>query len=166
MRIALITLILIVTSLCLSASVYAGPLRVMVLYTVRECTELTAREFTQSTGYKVIVDSLPTEDYLNVHESKKYHDYDVYEIWYVMLDDYVKRDILLNLSGHFDKSDLEDFFPNVLKHYGYVGNGLFAIPYDGDCHFLYYRPSILGKYHLAPPRTWDDYMRAVKLIDL
>lgn len=160
----LVKFLLIVSLLGCGRLVAAEPLRVMVLYTVAECTELTAREFQKVNNQEVQVVPLSTENYLSLLSSGHVGNYDVYEIWYVLLKDYVKNGVLIELTDKVGENDIEDFFPNILRHYGYVDNKLYALPYDGDCHFLYYRPAILKKYNLPPPKTWEEFFNSVKII--
>lgn len=155
---------MVVSVLLYSLVADASPLKVMVLSTVTECTELTAQKFSESTGQQITVVPLPTADYLKLLKTGNYSKYDVYEIWYVLLEDYVKKNVLLDITRYFEQEELSDFFPKVLDNYSYVGNKLYAIPYDGDCHFLYYRPSIFKRYNLSPPKTWEDYFSDAKYI--
>jgi len=43
---------------------------------------------------------------------------------------------------------------------------LFIIHYDGDTHVLFYRKSLLRKYELSPPETWNDYLHVIQTITL
>lgn len=53
-------------------------------------------------------------------------------------------------------NDILPFYRNISSSYG---GKIFAVPFDGDMLFVYYRRDLLSKDGLQPPKTWDDYLK-------
>jgi trehalose/maltose transport system substrate-binding protein len=80
-------------------------------------------------------------------------DIDVYEIdviWPGVLADHLE-----DLSGKLDKATLAANFPSIIAN-NTVRGKLVAIPFFTDAGLLYYRSDLLQKYHLGPPKTWEE----------
>ena len=68
-----------------------------------------------------------------------------------------------------DKVDMEDVIPLYRERIIAWGETIYALPYDGDSHMLYYRKDLLNNpdyaaefeaqygYPLAEPKTWKEY---------
>ncbi|GIV80977.1 MAG: sugar ABC transporter substrate-binding protein [Anaerolineae bacterium] len=68
-----------------------------------------------------------------------------------------------------DKVDMEDVIPLYRERIITWGNTVYALPYDGDSHMLYYRKDLINNpdyaaefqekygYPLAEPKTWKQY---------
>jgi multiple sugar transport system substrate-binding protein len=68
-----------------------------------------------------------------------------------------------------DKVDMEDVIPLYRERIITWGNTVYALPYDGDSHMLYYRKDLINNpeyaaefeekygYPLAEPKTWKEY---------
>ena len=68
-----------------------------------------------------------------------------------------------------DKVDMQDVIPLYRERIITWGNTVYALPYDGDSHMLYYRKDLLNNpdyaaefqekygYPLAEPKTWKEY---------
>jgi len=52
---------------------------------------------------------------------------------------------------------LDDIMPTYRDIYCSWAGTLYAIPWDGDQHNLYYNKDAFVRYGLTPPTTWDDY---------
>jgi multiple sugar transport system substrate-binding protein len=93
---------------------------------------------------------------------------DVIEYWYPGLGTMVESNVLDNLDQWYvDNADwlkVDDFFPVYFDTFTKIGDSRYGIPYDGDMHLLWYNKTMLAKYDLQPPATWDDYLNACKTI--
>ncbi len=93
---------------------------------------------------------------------------DVVMFWYVDLGALVKQGALLDLTDFIKKNrsilEPEDFVPSLYDPYTLYKGRRWALPYDGDTHVLFYRKSLLAKYGLSPPKTWDDYSKIAETI--
>ncbi|MGQ9849047.1 MAG: ABC transporter substrate-binding protein, partial [Aggregatilineaceae bacterium] len=68
-----------------------------------------------------------------------------------------------------DKVDMEDVIPLYRERIIAWGETIYALPYDGDSHMLYYRKDLINNpdyaaefeaqygYPLAEPKTWKEY---------
>ena len=63
------------------------------------------------------------------------------------------------LSGGAEKAH----FPGIVTN-NTVGGRLVAMPWFTDAGLLYYRKDLLAKYHLAPPKTWEELTAAAKKV--
>ncbi len=93
---------------------------------------------------------------------------DVVMLWYVDLGALVSHGALADLSDfiakHREILKPEDYLPSLYDPYTRYQGRQWALPYDGDSHLLFYRPSILEKHGLKPPETWADYSRVARII--
>jgi len=46
----------------------------------------------------------------------------------------------------------------------YPDGRLYALPYVGNANFFFYRKDLFDRYGLAEPQTWDDVLRAARVI--
>lgn len=74
------------------------------------------------------------------------------------------RGALYDLSA-FDDYDavIERFYPSALVAYRYEG-GVYALPETQTFNMLFYRTDIFEELGLAPPDTWDDFYRVMKVL--
>jgi multiple sugar transport system substrate-binding protein len=93
---------------------------------------------------------------------------DVFEIWYPTLGTLVEEGALTDLTEFIAQNEAaiqpDDFIPSLYNPYTLYNGKRWAIPYDGDTHVLFYRKSLLKKHNLAPPETWDDYLKVARTI--
>ncbi len=93
---------------------------------------------------------------------------DVIMLWYADLGAMVEKQVLADLSEFIETNRSiikpEDFIPSIYDAYSLYKGRRWALPYDGDTHLLFYRKSLLKKYKLQPPETWDDYLSIAKTI--
>ncbi len=93
---------------------------------------------------------------------------DVIMLWYADLGALVENNAIVDLTDFIEKNrsiiQPDDFIPSIYRPYTLYKERRWAIPYDGDTHVLFYRKSVLEKYNLKPPRTWDEYLKIGKII--
>lgn len=68
----------------------------------------------------------------------------------------------------------DDIIPTIRELFLKWGGKIYALPYDGDAHILYYRKDLFNDptekanfktkhgYELRPPQTWDEYLDIAK----
>lgn len=76
---------------------------------------------------------------------------------------YAKGGVLLNLSKHFPKSFLNQFFDSANAEYTYNG-GQYGVAWEAQTFGLYYNPALLEKAGVDVPETWQDVIDAVEPI--
>ena len=69
------------------------------------------------------------------------------------LTDRVKADAALQWD------DVSPFFREFSATYA---GRIYTIPLDGDFQMVYYRTDLLAKAGMAPPRTWDEYLKIAR----
>ncbi len=69
------------------------------------------------------------------------------------LTDRVKADAALQWH------DVSPFFREFSATYA---GRIYTIPLDGDFQMVYYRTDLLAKAGMAPPRTWDEYLKIAR----
>jgi multiple sugar transport system substrate-binding protein len=59
-----------------------------------------------------------------------------------------------------------DFIPTCIAicREPYATGKLYALPYVGNSQLFFYRRDLYEKYKLAPPKTWDDVLKAARTI--
>ncbi len=76
----------------------------------------------------------------------------------------IATDLTEFIAQNKDVIHPEDFIPGVYDYYTLYQGRRWSLPFDADTHVLFYRKSLLAKYHLAPPETWDDYVNVSRTI--
>ncbi|WP_203663143.1 ABC transporter substrate-binding protein [Lacticaseibacillus sp. 53-4] len=78
------------------------------------------------------------------------------------IGDYVKNDFLipwdsqmLHGSNKLSAAQLSDIYPSFLKAGEYKGK-YYGLPYSESTQVLFYNETLMKKYNLAMPKTWDD----------
>ena len=69
----------------------------------------------------------------------------------------------LPLDRYFTAAERDKFLPAPISANQYRGQ-IFGVPLFIDAGVLYYRKDLLGKFGLAPPRTWPELVEAAKSI--
>ena len=93
----------------------------------------------------------------------------------IMLDDpwfprYAESGQLTPLEPLFQKRGLpgpdNDFLPPCLAlcRHPYASGTLYALPYVGNSQLFFYRKDLFDKYRLAAPTTWNDVLRAARIL--
>jgi multiple sugar transport system substrate-binding protein len=130
-----------------------------------------AEWFTEETGARVNVLVVP---YPNMIEKATMDVtsgagvYDVIQYWYPGLGSLVENGVLADLTPWWDENadafEVDDIIPAFLDNYTLYDGGRYGIPYDGDIHLMFYNTTIMDKYDVGPPATWDEYLETCKLI--
>lgn len=93
---------------------------------------------------------------------------DVLLLWYTDLGLLAERGALADLTGFIKKNAAaispEDYLPGLYDPYTLYKGRRWAVPYDGDTHILFYRPSLLKKHGFSPPATWEEYLDIARTI--
>ncbi len=63
-----------------------------------------------------------------------------------------------------DGIDVADVIPLYSERITAWGPTVYALPYDGDSHMMYYRKDLFAKYDIAVPKTWDEFVAASKTL--
>lgn len=130
-----------------------------------------ARWFEEETGARVNVLVVP---YANVTEKAVLDvtsgagEYDVIEYWYPMLGSLAENGVLVPIDDWWNENadaiNSGDFIPVFSETFTVVDSTRYGVPYDGDLHLLFYNTTLLDKYNLEPPATWDEYLNVCKTI--
>jgi len=138
-----------------------------------DALKAAARDYERRFGIRTQIVELP---YTNLYE-KQLVDlvtgtgaYDV-----IMLDDpwfsrYAESGQLTPLEPLFQKRGSpgpdSDFLAPCLAlcQHPYMKGPLYALPYVGNSQLFFYRKDLFEKYRLAPPSTWGEVLRAVRII--
>ncbi|MCA9878354.1 MAG: extracellular solute-binding protein [Thermomicrobiales bacterium] len=85
--------------------------------------------------------------------------YDLIVLDHPAMGDVAQVQCLVNLADHAGPLDLPELEADTvgpsLASYAYAG-GLWALPVDAACQVAAYRPDLLAKAGVAPPRTLDE----------
>jgi multiple sugar transport system substrate-binding protein len=130
-----------------------------------------AKWFEEETGARVNVLVVP---YANITEKAVLDvtsgagEYDVVEYWYPMLGTLVENGVLVDVTqwwqDNAEEIKADDFIESYRTTFTVYDSVQYGIPYDGDLHLLFYHTTLLDKYKLDPPETWDDYLSVCKTI--
>ncbi len=93
---------------------------------------------------------------------------DCFDVAQSTIPSYIARDSLVQLDNYFDKwPENNKILPaglDLVRSYDPSGkNRLFAIPTASDLCVLWLRPDWFAGAGLKPPRTWDEFFKAVKV---
>ncbi len=93
---------------------------------------------------------------------------DILMFWYIDLGKLVKEKILLDITSMIEENKKivkpQDYIKSIYDTYTLYKGRRWGLPFDGDTHVLFYRKSLLKKYDLSPPETWDEYLKISKII--
>lgn len=141
-------------------------------------------DFTKETGIKVEVDKLAMarlKEKQLLEMAKPSCDFDLGCYVVMWKGEYVAKDLIRPLEPFFkDPSladpgyDMKDIVPIYLENLGLVGGPkgylsgpgakLYGIPYGAETSVLAYRRDIFAKHKLAPPETYDDFRKLLRVI--
>ena len=141
-------------------------------------------EFTTATGIKVELDEMPylrLKDAQVLQMSKPKSDYDVCVYVIMWKTEYVQRKFLAELEPMFQNVELAmpdydrgDIIKGYYEGLGFVGGPrgylpgpgakLYGIPYGAECSVLAYRKDIFAKHDIKVPQTYDDLVKAARLV--
>jgi multiple sugar transport system substrate-binding protein len=141
-------------------------------------------KFTEETGIKVELDEmqyLRLKDAQVLQMSKPKGDYDVAVYVIMWKTEYVQRKFLTELEPMFQNAELAmpgydrgDIIKGYYEGLGLVGGPrgylpgpgakLYGIPYGAECSVLAYRKDIFAKHNIPVPVTYDDMLKAARII--
>ncbi len=134
-------------------------------------SEALAEWFHKETGaivQNIVVDYSKMRDRIIADAASSEPLLDVVMFWYVDIGKLVEEDSLIELTDFIDKNshilEPDDYLPSLYDPYTLQNGKRWALPYDGDTHVLFYRKSLLEKYHLTPPDTWEQFQSIARTI--
>ncbi len=144
---------------------------VLVTHPQLGAAEAIAKWFNQATGAvvrNVVVNYTDQLDYILKDVSSTNSQLDLFMLWYVDLGKLVESRALFDVTDFIQQNasliQPNDFISSLYKPYTLYNGRRWALPFDGDTHVLFYRISLLNKYNLKPPKTWDEYLHVAKTI--
>lgn len=152
---------------------HAGVTVELLTFTGPQIVEPIARraaEIAARTGAQIRITRVPFRDLYRTalddlrDQGQKYHVIVFPAQW---LADFAAPGFLEDLSPRVaaDQAlawdDIAAFFRDTSATY--AGRS-YSIPLDGDFQLVYYRTDVLEEAGLAPPRTWDDYLRIARTV--
>ena len=151
---------------------YSGlKLSLMVSQSFRVAGRYLAETYRNKTGAIVEITIVPYEELeqrIIANHNSNSSQIDVTMFWYVYLGRLAKAGILLDLTDFIDTNRVEigpdDFIPVIYEAYSSYDGKRWGLPFDGDTHTLFYNKSILKRYGLLPPQSWEEYLNISKLI--
>lgn len=79
---------------------------------------------------------------------------------------FVNNDLLTNLTPYIDKWEDKDDIPeniyNIMKEAGGSEEEMYVMPWNVQVLYVYYRPSIFEKAGVEVPKTYDEFLEAIK----
>ncbi len=79
---------------------------------------------------------------------------------------FVNNDLLTDLTPYIDKWEDKDDIPeniyNIMKEAGGSGEEMYVMPWNVQVLYVYYRPSIFEKAGVEVPKTYDEFLEAIK----
>lgn len=129
-------------------------------------------EFTDLTGIEVEFDDLayPTLQEKQLTALTQGGDtYDVVHVDGVWMGQYAGNGWIGSVQDLVDTTDpdvldLPDLLPTLMQEISDWDGGLYGLPFDTSVMMFYYRPSLLEKYGLEVPKTWDDALAGATAI--
>lgn len=104
-------------------------------------------------------DQLTSKQVLDVQSGTG--EFDVFDYFYFGLGDLVDAGALVELTDWIDKNKtaigVDGYLPSIYDPYTLLDGKRYGLPYDGDIHILFYNAELLDRYHVEPPKTWDEY---------
>ena len=79
---------------------------------------------------------------------------------------FVNNDLLTDLTPYIDKWEYKDDIPeniyNIMKEAGGSEEEMYVMPWNVQVLYVYYRPSIFEKAGVEVPKTYDEFLEAIK----
>lgn len=79
---------------------------------------------------------------------------------------FVNNDLLADLTPYIDKWEDKDDIPeniyNIMKEAGGSEEEMYVMPWNVQVLYVYYRPSIFEKAGVEVPKTYDEFLEAIK----
>ncbi len=122
------------------------------------------KEWEQKTGVKIVLDNAPVDTtYQKLMTSiKAGKPYDIANC------QFIADVVALQSEGHLvpvtsivDKIGRKDYGPNILFP---LKGEIWWVPYDYNFITMYIRKDLFNKKGIAPPKTWDDWLKAAKAL--
>lgn len=77
---------------------------------------------------------------------------------------YAIRGALVDLAQFPDYEEVaQRFYPSAIVPYQFNG-GVYALPYTQTYYMMYYREDVLSQLGIEVPQTWDDFYKAVPIL--
>lgn len=89
--------------------------------------------------------------------------FDVMMLDVIWVPEFARAGWLLDLGSRVSGAELAPFFPSAAVAATW-NDGVWALPWNMNVGFLFYRADLLARHGLAPPRTWDDLVTQVRQI--
>jgi multiple sugar transport system substrate-binding protein len=81
--------------------------------------------------------------------------FDVMMLDLIWVSEFARAGWLVDLTSRVPGNELGAFFPSAVRAGSHAGR-VWALPWNMNVGFLYYRADLLAKYGLQPPETWDE----------
>jgi multiple sugar transport system substrate-binding protein len=81
--------------------------------------------------------------------------FDVMMLDLIWVPEFARAGWLVDLTSRVSPDELTAFFPSAVQAGSHDGR-VWALPWNMNVGFLYYRADLLAKYGLTPPDTWDE----------
>ena len=79
---------------------------------------------------------------------------------------FVNNDLLTDLTPYIDKWEDKDDIPeniyNIMKEAGGSEEEMYVMPWNVQVLYVYYRPSIFERAGVEVPKTYDEFLEAIK----
>lgn len=79
---------------------------------------------------------------------------------------FVNNDLLTDLTPYInkweDKDDIPENIYNIMKEAGGSEEEMYVMPWNVQVLYVYYRPSIFEKAGVEVPKTYDEFLEAIK----
>ena len=79
---------------------------------------------------------------------------------------FVNNDLLTDLTPYIDKwedkDDISENIYNIMKEAGGSEEEMYVMPWNVQVLYVYYRPSIFEKAGVEVPKTYDEFLEAIK----
>jgi multiple sugar transport system substrate-binding protein len=88
---------------------------------------------------------------------------DVMMLDVIWVPEFARAGWLLDLGTRVSRDELAPFFPSAVEAATW-NDRVWALPWNMNVGFLFYRADLLAKHGLAPPATWDELIAQVQRI--
>jgi multiple sugar transport system substrate-binding protein len=150
-----------------AAQNFAGVTVNIVTFTgpqIAEPLQRRAPAFQKLTGAKINVITVPFSDLYEkilTDAATGTNSYNAYEFDPQWIGDFVQAGYLEDLTARV-KADpalqWNDILPYIRNFSATYQGRVYTVPTDGDLQMVYYRSDLLKRDHIAPPKTWADYL--------